>query len=1293
LNVSGALSFGSSVIPHSSLTGLSSDDHTIYTLLAGRTGGQILTGGTAASNNTTIRSTSNAVKGSVIFDETTTSTNSSTGAVRLSGGLGISNTTDATSATNGGTITTAGGLAVARRAFIGTDLSVGGNSSVLGNLSVTGALSFGSSVIPHSSLSGLNSDDHTIYAFLAGRSGGQILTGGTAANNNTTIRSTSNAVKGSVVLDESTATTSSSSGALLLSGGLGISNTTDATSSISGGTITTAGGLAVARRAFIGTDLSVGGNLTVSGSASLPHGGLTGLSNDDHTIYALLAGRSGGQVIIGGTAASNNTTIRSTSNATKGSVIFDETTTSISSSTGAVRISGGLGISNTTDATSATNGGTITTAGGLSVAKKAFIGTDLSVGGNSSVLGNSNVLGNLSVTGALSFGSATIPHSSLTGLSSDDHSIYAFLAGRSGGQIFTGGTAASNNTTIRSTSNATKGSVVLDETTATTSSSSGALLLSGGLGISNTTDATSSINGGTITTAGGLSVAKKAFIGTDLSVGGNLTVTGTAAFPHSGLTGLSNDDHPIYTLLAGRTGGQTITGGTASGNNTTIRSTSNATKGSVIFDETTATVSSSTGAVRFSGGLGISNTTDAISATNGGTITTAGGLSVAKKAFVGTDLSVGGNFSVSGIATVPAPNPSNNGEIVNIGYLNSVGSTLPPKIYDDMALVTDLSEPTQTKWKGGSIYSPDIDLDKTRHLRLTKIGNQIINPGNSFINFGYRLNIDSSHFEQLYGKTAYIIKVPGRYFVSGTIITGTDSFSNSTTASYFIQLTEIVSGITTIRPGSEIYSTHATSTTLGTDSVSFGLCIVVPTGGSFFSMRTGRTSGASITSIRNGSNISVVSIADSEYLDVYSTAYTVLNNASYVDIPMTATYYADTLYNFTAPNANVGVTTTGTYLVSAKVTFLRPTVSGSNPVGRFRLVDQSGTPISDTFTGSVYNPYNGAVLVSNNTATWTGLLNITATTGTIKIQAIIDSGSGSLEAIGGLCLTSINTTAFPSQINFKAVSTSNQLLSTIVFNIPFQSTLINTGGISFTAGTTQITVTKSSLYCISGSIPLLVPLGQTNILVTVNVLVSYDNGSTFRNITTAPLVRLAANNMSIPFCFFTNLFAGARIRLTINTSGTLTDLVALGNNCSLSILSFDDLTTPVDLFPIKGSFYKFCENSEFLTLPSTTITVVNSIWSKYVPAGLYKISFNTSVGIGAANTVVSYTINQSAADRGDNAVYSRSGTYVSTGEYPLSFTRVVTFDKGINYIFVSITTNRVNTVTVTASLLDIERVI
>lgn len=56
-------------------------------------------------------------------------------------------------------------------------------------------------------------------------------------------------------------------------------------------------------------------------AGQLDHGAaLTGLSDDDHTQYALLAGRSGGQDIIGGTAASNNLTLESTSNATKGEI-------------------------------------------------------------------------------------------------------------------------------------------------------------------------------------------------------------------------------------------------------------------------------------------------------------------------------------------------------------------------------------------------------------------------------------------------------------------------------------------------------------------------------------------------------------------------------------------------------------------------------------------------------------------------------------------------------------------------------------------------------------------------------------------------------------------------------------------------------------------------------------------------------------------------------------------------------------------------------------------------------------
>ena len=52
-------------------------------------------------------------------------------------------------------------------------------------------------------------------------------------------------------------------------------------------------------------------------SKGLDHGLITGLTDDDHTQYALLAGRSGGQTLIGGTAANEDITIKGTSHATK----------------------------------------------------------------------------------------------------------------------------------------------------------------------------------------------------------------------------------------------------------------------------------------------------------------------------------------------------------------------------------------------------------------------------------------------------------------------------------------------------------------------------------------------------------------------------------------------------------------------------------------------------------------------------------------------------------------------------------------------------------------------------------------------------------------------------------------------------------------------------------------------------------------------------------------------------------------------------------------------------------------
>lgn len=60
--------------------------------------------------------------------------------------------------------------------------------------------------------------------------------------------------------------------------------------------------------------------------ASIDHGSIAGLGDDDHSQYLLLLGRAGGQDIIGGTAASNNLTLESTSNVTKGFIQLKDTT-------------------------------------------------------------------------------------------------------------------------------------------------------------------------------------------------------------------------------------------------------------------------------------------------------------------------------------------------------------------------------------------------------------------------------------------------------------------------------------------------------------------------------------------------------------------------------------------------------------------------------------------------------------------------------------------------------------------------------------------------------------------------------------------------------------------------------------------------------------------------------------------------------------------------------------------------------------------------------------------------------
>jgi len=183
------------------------------------------------------------------------------------------------------------------------ELVVGGANTILGS-DGTDAAWRAQSFIDHGSIGGLADDDHVQYVLRS------ILT----TNGDLFVRLAG-------VIDRLGIGASPDGYVLTLAGGLpswasiGITQYTDEMAEDAVGGI-------LLDTASIDFTYDDAGN-TISAvvlAAGVDHGSLGGLADDDHTRYAQLEGRSGGQTLEGGIAASENLILRSTHHATKGSV-------------------------------------------------------------------------------------------------------------------------------------------------------------------------------------------------------------------------------------------------------------------------------------------------------------------------------------------------------------------------------------------------------------------------------------------------------------------------------------------------------------------------------------------------------------------------------------------------------------------------------------------------------------------------------------------------------------------------------------------------------------------------------------------------------------------------------------------------------------------------------------------------------------------------------------------------------------------------------------------------------------
>lgn len=293
--------------------------------------------------------------GNINLTQTTQSTSATSGALRSNGGISISNTTDSINCSNGGSFTTAGGVAVRKKLFVGDKLCIGANSTS-----------------PADSFT-INQTTSSISLWNTVGSYSSLLFGGDKLSKQYALVNTNSDNLFSITYASTTESPNISSKSLVINGdgNIGLKTTQNMNS-----LLTLKGGNFVAcdtDSQFIG----LRGSTETAGSRILLNGNVSARTGD----LELYSGATTGSVRIN-TANTERVLVDNI-----GIVNVLNTNVSSNASSGALVVTGGIGIKSSVNATSATNGGSLTTDGGLGVKRDVYIGGDLYLTGKINTVG------------------------------------------------------------------------------------------------------------------------------------------------------------------------------------------------------------------------------------------------------------------------------------------------------------------------------------------------------------------------------------------------------------------------------------------------------------------------------------------------------------------------------------------------------------------------------------------------------------------------------------------------------------------------------------------------------------------------------------------------------------------------------------------------------------------------------------------------------------------------------------------------------------------------------------------
>ena len=202
----------------------------------------------------------NSATGNINFNSTEISTSYTTGAIFLSGGIGISSTANSTSVFNGGAISIAGGMAIGRDTYIGGSIYITSTSPITDSLSGSiicyGGLGINDTIYSRSSniqikLAPQTNGSPSQIVFYSQNNFASGSTGNSSWNLGQNVNGIGSGLFGLSNSDFGVLFSSNFDGSMTFNGNIKINNTLDSTCTTDG-SLTVAGGASISKNLFIG---------------------------------------------------------------------------------------------------------------------------------------------------------------------------------------------------------------------------------------------------------------------------------------------------------------------------------------------------------------------------------------------------------------------------------------------------------------------------------------------------------------------------------------------------------------------------------------------------------------------------------------------------------------------------------------------------------------------------------------------------------------------------------------------------------------------------------------------------------------------------------------------------------------------------------------------------------------------------------------------------------------------------------------------------------------------------------